>query len=162
MIAIEFESQDPELAARVANAIAEGYLVAAAGRQAGADPRGRRNGSPARSRRLRKDVAEAEAKVEQYRAKTNLFIGTNNTTLSNQQLGDFNAQLAAARAQKADAESKAHIIREALRRGAPVEFSDIINSELMRRLVGAARDACARSLPSSRRRCSISIRASRN
>ena len=32
------------------------------------------------------------------------MIGTNNTTLSNQQLGDINAQLASARAQKADAE----------------------------------------------------------
>ena len=91
-------------------------------------------GSPARSTSLRKKVADAEAKVEQYRAKTNLFIGTNNTTLSNQQLGDFNAQLAAARAQKSDAEAKARLIRDMLRTGAPIEFSDIINSELMRRL----------------------------
>src|SRR4029079_13784893 len=75
-----------------------------------------------------------EAKVEQYRSKTNLFVGTNNTTLSNQQLGELNAQLSAARAQKADAEAKTKIIREALRNGTPVEFSDIINSELMRRL----------------------------
>ena len=84
--------------------------------------------------RLRGKVAEAEGKVEQYRSKTNLFIGNNNTMLSNQQLGDFNAQLASARAQKADAEGKANMIREALRTGAAVEFSDIINSELMRRL----------------------------
>ena len=38
VIAIEFKSADPELAAQVANAIAEGYLGAAAGRQAGPDP----------------------------------------------------------------------------------------------------------------------------
>ena len=43
--------------------------------------------------KLRDAVADAEAKVEQYRAKTNLFVGTNNTTLSNQQLGELNAQL---------------------------------------------------------------------
>jgi Mrp family chromosome partitioning ATPase len=79
-------------------------------------------------------VADAEAKVEQYRSKSNLFMGTNNTSLSNQQLGDSNAQLASARSAKADAEAKSRIIREALRSGAPVEFSDIINSELLRRL----------------------------
>ena len=77
---------------------------------------------------------EAEAKVEQYRSKTNLFLGNNNTTLSNQQLGDFNGQLASARAQKVDAEAKAKLIRDALKAGSAIEFADITNSELMRRL----------------------------
>ena len=103
MIAIEFESEDPELAARVANAIAEGYLVL---QQAAKQDQTRAAGQwlAGEIENLRRKVADAEAKVEQYRSKTNLFIGTNNTTLSNQQLGDFNAQLAAARAQKSDAE----------------------------------------------------------
>ena len=79
----------------------------AADRAPGSDPRGRAAGSPARSTLLRKRVAEAEAKVEDFRAKTNLFIGTNNTSLSNQTLGEFNRDLAAARSQKADLEFKA-------------------------------------------------------
>src|SRR3954447_1099036 len=83
---------------------------------------------------LRATVGDAEAKVEQYRSKSNLFMGSNNNTLSNQQLGDSSGQLTAARTAKADAEAKSRIIREALRSGGPVEFSDIINSELMRRL----------------------------
>ena len=133
VIAIEFESEDPELAAQAANAIAEGYLVL---QQATKQDQTRSAGAwlAGEIERLRGKVAEAEGKVEQYRSKTNLFIGNNNTMLSNQQLGDFNAQLASARAQKADAEGKANMIREALRTGAAVEFSDIINSELMRRL----------------------------
>ena len=133
VIAIEFESEDPELAARVANAIAEGYLVL---QQAAKQEQTRAAGTwlAGEIDNLRTKVADAEAKVEQYRSKTNLFVGTNNTSLSNQQLGDFNGQLASARAAKADAESKSRIIRETLRSGAPVEFSDIINSELMRRL----------------------------
>jgi uncharacterized protein involved in exopolysaccharide biosynthesis/Mrp family chromosome partitioning ATPase len=133
VINIEFQSQDPQLAASVANGIAEGYLVL------------QRTAKQAQSRvagqwlageieNLRTKVAEAEAKVETYRSKTNLFIGTQNTTLSNQQLGDFNAQLVAARALKADAESKSRLIRSVLRAGGPIEFSDITNSELMRRL----------------------------
>ena len=62
------------------------------------------------------------------------MIGNNNTTLSSQQLGDINAQVASARAQKSDAESKARIIRDALKRGAATEISDVMNSELLRRL----------------------------
>ena len=133
VITIEFESQDAELAARAVNVIAEGYLVL---QQAAKQDQTRAAGAwlAGEIDRLRAKVAEAEAKVEEYRSKTNLFIGTNNTSLSNQQLGDYNAQLASARAQKADAEAKAKLIREALRSGVPVEFSDIINSELLRRL----------------------------
>ena len=111
---------------------------------------------------LRKKVADAEARVEEFRSKSNLFIGTNNTTLSNQQLGEFNTQLNTARAQKADAETKARLIREMLQSGRPIEASEVLNSELMRRLSRAARDACARSWPSNPRRCSTIIRASRN
>src|SRR5262247_2670700 len=132
VIAIEFESQDPVLAAQVANAIAEGYLVL---QQAAKQEQTRAAGAwlSGEIDRLRTRVAEAEAKVEQYRAKTNLFVGNNNT-LSNQQLGDFNGQLASARAQKAEAESKAKLIRDALKAGGPIEFSDVVNSELLRRL----------------------------
>src|SRR5262249_35494472 len=133
VIAIEFDSEDPDLAAQAANTIADTYLAM----QQAAKQEQSRTASAWYANKIdemRKAVADAEAKVEQYRAQANLFVGTNNTTLSNQQLGDFNAQLAAARGQKADAEVKARIIRDALRAGGAVEFSDIINSELMRRL----------------------------
>ena len=50
VIAIEFESQDPELAAQVVNAIAESYLVLQQTAQAGAEPRRRRSCCSARSR----------------------------------------------------------------------------------------------------------------
>src|SRR5262249_55403263 len=91
VIAIEVESQDPELAAQVANTIAEHYLVLqqTAKRE---QTRAAGNWLSTEIERLRTRVADSEAKVERYRAKTNLFVGNNNTTLSNQQLGDFNAQ----------------------------------------------------------------------
>jgi uncharacterized protein involved in exopolysaccharide biosynthesis len=133
VIAIEFESEDPELAALVANTIAETYLVF---QQAVKQDQTRAASQflAGEIDKLRKAVNDAEAKADQYRSRSNLMIGTNNTTLSNQQLGEFNALLGTARAQKADAEGKARIIRDALRTGGPIEFSDIINSELMRRL----------------------------
>ncbi|MEA2941159.1 MAG: tyrosine-protein kinase Etk/Wzc, partial [Bradyrhizobium sp.] len=83
---------------------------------------------------LRKKVADAESRVEDFRSKSSLFVGTNNTTLSNQQMGELNTQLNNARALKSDAESKAKLIREMLQSGKPIEASEILNSELTRRL----------------------------
>ncbi len=133
VIVIEFQSRDPELAARVANSIAEGYLVL----QQGARQDQAKSASQWLSGEidnLRKKVAEAESRVEDFRSKSSLFVGTNNTTLSNQQMGELNTQLNNARALKSDAESKARLIREMLQSGKPIEASEVLNSELTRRL----------------------------
>ena len=133
VITVEFESSDPQLAARVANAVVDGYLAMQQ------SARQQQNTSAAQWLdgeivKLRPRVAEADAKVEAFRGKANLFVGTNNTMLSTQQLGEFNSQLAVARAQRADAETRARLIRDMLRRGDPIEASDVINSDLIKRL----------------------------
>ena len=133
VIVIDFLSEDPELAAQVANAISDGYLrLLQKVKQDQAQNATQVLAGQVET--LRKKVVEAEGKVEAYRARSNLLVGNNNTTLSAQQLGDMTAQLSAARAQKADAEAKAQLIREMLKSGQPVESSDILNSELIRRL----------------------------
>jgi polysaccharide biosynthesis transport protein len=133
VMVIEFQSRDPELAAKVANSIADGYLVL---QQAA-----RRDQAKSASQwlsgeieSLRRRVAEAESRVEDFRSKASLFVGTNNTTLSNQQMGELNTQLNNARALKSDAQAKARLIREMLQTGQPIEASEVLNSELMRRL----------------------------
>ena len=133
VIVIEFQSYDPDLAARVANSIADGYLTL----QQGA----RQNQAKSASQwlsveiySLRKKVADAEGRADDFRSKSNLFIGTNNTSLSSQQLSELNTQLNTARSQKSDAETKARLIREMLNTGKPIEASEVLNSELTRRL----------------------------
>ncbi|MCK1384724.1 exopolysaccharide transport family protein [Bradyrhizobium sp. 21] len=131
VIVIEFQSADPDLAVRVANSIADGYLVL----QQDARQDQARNASQwyaGRIDELRRNVSEAEAKAEDFRSKSSLFIGTNNTTLSNQQMGEVNTQLNNARALKADAEAKARLIREMIQSGKPIESSEVLNSESMR------------------------------
>src|SRR3984885_2854628 len=133
VVVIEFQSIDPDLAARVANSIAENYLVL----QQDARQEQARAASQWLSGEidnLRKKVADAESRVEDFRSKSSLFVGTNNTTLSNQQMGELNTQLNNARALKSDAESKARLIREMLQTGKPIEASEVLNSELTRRL----------------------------
>src|SRR5215472_11993050 len=133
VIVVEFQSRDPELAARVANSIADGYLVLQQdARQAQAKSASQWLSGEIES--LRGKVAEAESRVEDFRSKSSLFVGTNNTTLSNQQMGELNTQLNNARALKSDAETKARLIREMLLDGKPIEASEVLNSELMRRL----------------------------
>jgi succinoglycan biosynthesis transport protein ExoP len=133
VIVIDFLSENPELAARVANAIADAYLQ----RQQLAkqeQTRGAGQWLSGEIEKLRKKVEEAEAKVESFRAGANLLVGPNGTTLSAQQLGDLNGQLAAARTLKADAEAKARLIRQMLKSGEEIQSSDVLNSELIRRL----------------------------
>jgi uncharacterized protein involved in exopolysaccharide biosynthesis len=133
VIGLEFSSSSAELSARVTNAIAEGYLALAQAakqeqtRQASQWLAGEIDG-------LRQKVAEAEARVEQFRARSSLFVGSNNNTLSGQTLSELNSQLVAARGQKSDAENKARMIRQLLRAGQATEVSDVANSELIRRL----------------------------
>ena len=134
VIAIDFNSADPNLAARVANSVAEIYLNT---QQSAKQDQTRAAGNwlAVEIEKMRTKVADAEAKVEEYRAKSNLFVGSNNTSLPNQQLTEVNSQIAAARGQKADLEARARQLRDQVRSGKPVESSDITNSDSMRRLV---------------------------
>jgi succinoglycan biosynthesis transport protein ExoP len=133
VIAIEFQSADPELAARIATAISQGYLSL---NQTAKQDQTRAAGQwlAGELEKLRIKVAEAESKAEQFRSKSNLFMGTNNTSLSAQQLAELNTQLGAARAQKSDAEVRARLIRQTLKSGQQIESSETVNSELIRRL----------------------------
>src|SRR3954469_25643168 len=133
VVVIEFQSSDPDLAAKVANSIAESYLVL---QQNARQQQARAAGQwlSGEIDNLRRKVGEAESRVEDFRSKSSLFVGTNNTTLSNQQMGELNTQLNNARALKYDAESRARLIRDMLHSGKPIEASEILNSELIRRL----------------------------
>jgi uncharacterized protein involved in exopolysaccharide biosynthesis/Mrp family chromosome partitioning ATPase len=133
VISIAFDSRDPELAARVANAVADGYLEL---QQIAKQEQARSAGQYLSSEidNMRRKVSDAEAKVEDFRAKSNLFLGPNSATLASQQLGDVNTQIATARAQKADADAKARLIRGMLQSGKPLEASEVLNSDLIRRL----------------------------
>lgn len=133
VVAVDFQSEDPELAAKAANAIGAEYLAMQqqakreAMKQAGL-------WLATEIEQLRARVAEAEAKVEDFRTRSNLYVGNNNNQLGTQSLGELNTQLVNARGQKADFEARARFIRELLKSGKPIEAADITNSELIRRL----------------------------
>jgi succinoglycan biosynthesis transport protein ExoP len=134
VIAIDFSSANPDLAAQVANTIAATYLST---QQAVKQDQTRAAGDwlAGEIEKMRARVADAEAKVEEYRTRENLFSGSNNTSLPTQQLTEINSQIAAARGQKADVEARARQLRDLMNSGKSIDSADIANTDTMRRLI---------------------------
>ncbi len=130
---IEFQAHDSDLAAKAANTIATIYLDF----QQDAKRANARSAAESLAKiveGLKTQVAAAEAKAEDFRAEAGLLVGTNNTTITAQQLGEVNAELAKARTAQADAQAKAKLIREMLREGKVSEIPDVANNDLIRRI----------------------------
>ena len=134
VIAVDFSSANPDLAAQVANTIAATYLST---QQAVKQEQTREAGNwlAGEIEKMRARVADAEAKVEEYRTRENLFSGSNNTSLPSQQLTEINSQIAAARGQKADVEARAQQLRSLMNSGKSIDLADIANTDTMRRLI---------------------------
>jgi uncharacterized protein involved in exopolysaccharide biosynthesis len=133
VLSIEFQSRDPELAAKLSNAIAEDYILQLEAAKKGVAQSA--GGWLARAiEPLRQRVAEAEARVEAFRTQNGLFQSGESSTIPQQQLSELNTQLATARAQQAEQSARARNIREAVRQGRIFEVSDVINNEVVRRL----------------------------
>lgn len=132
VLQIEFVSQDPELAARGANVVAQLFLEA--------QESAKKDEAKAASAwlalkidELRGKVADADAKVENYRAQSGLLAGGNNMTVPGQQLADLNTQLAAARSAQSAALAKAQLLRAMLRDGRLMEVPELAKDESLRR-----------------------------
>ncbi|WP_342107080.1 exopolysaccharide transport family protein [Methylobacterium sp. SI9] len=104
-------TEDPDLSARIVNAIATAYLTdqtearAEAARRAAGDLRGRLD-------ELRNAVNAADKKLEDYKARNGL-ITASGRLVNEQQLTDLNTRLVAAQARTADAQARLQGIRDA-------------------------------------------------
>ncbi|MBB2970488.1 exopolysaccharide transport family protein [Mesorhizobium sp. RMAD-H1] len=134
VIVVQFSSEDPALAAKASNAIAEEYIALqrAAKLQSTDDATGWLEPEIAD---LTKRVKEAEAKVANYRASSDLLVGENDSPIATQQLSEITSELSRVRANRASSEARAASIRRALETGAPLDtVPDIVSSGLMQRL----------------------------
>jgi polysaccharide biosynthesis transport protein len=143
VIGVEFSAPNPTLAAEVANAVADAFVTLQQDAK-------RESAVAATSwlqqeiERLRARVAEAEQAVADYREKEGLFDvdrpssgqgGADAANLSTQQLGEINAELARARAARAEAEARAQLVAKLLEEGGPLDASEeVLNSQLIQRL----------------------------
>ena len=133
VLQFEFVSRNPALAARGANVAADVFLQS----QTEAKAHEAKKASEWLSRKideLRAKVADAEAKVEAFRAESGLLAGANGQTMSTQQLSDLNAQLASARSAASAAQAKVELLRRLEQDGRLDEAPPSITDDAMRRL----------------------------
>lgn len=134
VIVIEFSSEDPELAAAVPNALADAYVGVqrAAKLQSNVDAT---DWLEPEIQDLRAKVKAAEARVAEFRGKSDLLLGENNSVLATQQLSELASELSRVRASRAAAEAKAQAVRTALQNGASLDsIPDVLASGLIERL----------------------------
>jgi len=133
-IAIEFSSQDPKLAASIANGIAEAYIASRGNAKLESNSAATEFLAPEIAD-LQNRVKEAEAKVAAFRAQSDLLMGGNNSVLATQQLSELSSELSRVRANRAAAEASADSVRRALQNGGSLDsVPEVLSSELIQRL----------------------------
>lgn len=133
ILVIKYSALDPQIAADVANKLAETYVVST--RETQSEPTERaRDWLAEQIALLQKKVAASEAAVEEFRAKAGLLKGTT-ATLGTQELSELNSQITVAEAARTEAQAKAEAIREQLDSSGSVDTaSDVLNSPFIQRL----------------------------
>jgi len=134
-IMIEFRSEDPKLAAELANGLAQLYRDNLSQRLV-AESRDARDKLEPQIRKLAEEVAQAEAEVTRFRGQANIFDGGREKTgLNEQQLGELTAELTKTATARAEADARARAARESLARGTAEVLPDVQKSALVPRLV---------------------------
>ncbi len=119
---VAFESEDPKKAALIANTFAERYLTEQLDAKFDATQRANKWLND-RLAGLRQEVIASEAAVAQFKAANGLvgLQSSEGATIAQQEVSTLNTQLAAARAQQAEAEAKLSTARSQLARGSTGE-----------------------------------------
>jgi exopolysaccharide transport family protein len=134
VIAIEFSSRDPRLAAEIPNEMAKVYLALQSGAKLDTNSEASRWLEPEIAN-LREKVEEAERKVAEYRSQSDLLPTGENSNFAVRQLNDISTEVARVRGERANAEARAESVRTVLKNGgAPDTLSDVVGSPMIQRL----------------------------
>jgi uncharacterized protein involved in exopolysaccharide biosynthesis len=130
---IAFAAPDPELAARAANLAAALYLE----QRRAATLGGARDAAAwleASVARLRREVAEAEERLEEERVRAGLLTAVDRPTLPARHLSDLAARLGALRRDEGDAAARARLVRELAASGRLLEIAEVARDPGVRAL----------------------------
>ena len=134
VISINVVSEDAQLAARLANAIAVAHVRRRTDLSL-SDTAEASEWLQQEIARLRIEVQQAEAAVANYRVENDLFTGANSTSILNEQLTAISSQITAAQERKNAAQSRASLIREVLAQGQAIDgIQDVRNSVVIQQL----------------------------
>ena len=143
MISVAFKSANPQKAARIADAFANQYIA----EQLNTKFDARRQANVwlgGKLEQLQGDVQRAETAVEQYKIANNL-LSSSGETLTEQEISQFNQQMAAARTQQAEAEARLRAARSQLASGSSSDGGAALDSPLIRELRTKRAEVSARA-----------------
>lgn len=133
-IAIRFSALDRDLAAEIANRLADVYREQLAARSI-RESNDVQSGLSPRIDRLKQEVAEAEAEVERFRGTSNIFRAGPQSSLNEQQLGELTAAESKAKTELGETEARARAARELMTRGSAEVHPDVQRSPVVQKLV---------------------------
>jgi polysaccharide biosynthesis transport protein len=134
IISVLVRSTDPQLAADIANAIADAHVARRA--ELSLSDTAEASGWLAEEiAKLRVSVTAAETAVANFKVDNDLFVGSNNTSLADQQLSTIATQINAAQERKNTALSRAALIRRMIEQGQPIDgVADVRDSVVIQQL----------------------------
>jgi exopolysaccharide transport family protein len=133
VISIEFWAHDRNLAYEVPNAIADAYLALTKASELESTEAATEWLGP-EIEELRTKVRQAEAKVAEYRATSDILVGSDNSLLATRQLSEISSELSRVKSQRSSAEAQVAAIRSALENGGSLDvIPEVINSPLIQR-----------------------------
>ncbi|MCZ7448596.1 polysaccharide biosynthesis protein UppB [Agrobacterium rhizogenes] len=134
VITVEFSSKDPKLAAAIPNEMMKAYISLQSGAKLDTSTEAARWLEPEIAN-LREKVREADRKVADYRASSDLLSAGQGETLATRQLSDISTELGRIRGERANAEARAEGVRNALASGRALDtFPDVVASPTIQRL----------------------------
>lgn len=134
-IGVNMTSNDPALAAKIANALAENYRASLAA-QGVTEVDDLQDVLQTKITKLTNEVAAAETETDRYRGKIDGFSGgAQNTGLNAQQMSELTAELTKAKAARGEAEARAQSAREMIKVGSADQLADVQKSPLIQNLV---------------------------
>ncbi len=136
VISVLFRAENPILAAKVANAIANAHVSRRAGLVI-ADTADASKWLETEIDKMRQKVADADAKVANFRITHDLYAGSDgNSSLIDQQLSDIATQITQSRERQSTANSRASVLEALIKAGKPIDSVPAVqDSTVIQRLV---------------------------
>jgi len=134
-IGVRVTSIDPQLAADIANGLAENYRASIA-EQGVVEVDDQQDVLRGKISKLTPEVAAAETEVDRYRGEIDGFRGgAQNTGLNEQQMSELTGELTKAKAARGEADARAKSAREMMKLGSADALPDVQKSPLIQNLV---------------------------
>ena len=134
-IGVRVTSIDPQLAADIANGLAENYRASIA-EQGVVEVDDQQDVLRGKIDKLTPEVAAAETEVDRYRGEIDGFRGgAQNTGLNEQQMSELTGELTKAKAARGEADARAKSAREMMKLGSADALPDVQKSPLIQNLV---------------------------